>query len=184
MSQSGPLNENAISPSIATEYDCDVGIAIPAANILNVFSDEIVPSRDYFEKGIETFGSGNTITIVLKNRFTGGGSTSNAVTPTNVGSTFCSLSAPGTWTISSQVSAYAPVSQFGASFQMFASGLWDGVTARVIGTPTVFSNVDAALAGAYIVLTVIGGNTFQIECFGVAAQNIDWNGVSYFITAN
>ncbi len=55
MSQAGKLNSSSgpVPPSVATSYQTDAGIAVPAANILNVFGGE----------GIDTSGAGNTVTI-------------------------------------------------------------------------------------------------------------------------
>jgi hypothetical protein len=55
VSQAGILNAvtTPLPPEIATEYICNTGIAVPAANILNVFG----------ATGTTTEGSGNTITI-------------------------------------------------------------------------------------------------------------------------
>lgn len=55
MSQSGLLNTTSgpMPPAVATSYVTDSGTAIPVANILNVLGGE----------GIDTTGSGNTVTI-------------------------------------------------------------------------------------------------------------------------
>ena len=53
MSQGGPLNTEDLPPDVATSFVCDVGIAVPATNILNVVG----------AGGATTSGLGNTITI-------------------------------------------------------------------------------------------------------------------------
>lgn len=47
------LASGPVPPSVATSYVCDTGVAVPAANVLNVLGSD----------GIDTAGSGNTITI-------------------------------------------------------------------------------------------------------------------------
>lgn len=57
MSQAGILkvSDQILPPDVATTYVCDVGSAVPVANILDVFGGG----------GIQTTGLGNTITITV-----------------------------------------------------------------------------------------------------------------------
>lgn len=57
MSQAGILNSTSSSPTIPTQFTTDSGIAVPAANNLNVFGGT----------GIATSGAGSTITITVVN---------------------------------------------------------------------------------------------------------------------
>jgi hypothetical protein len=66
MSQGGPLGQIDLPPSVPTQIFCDVGVAIPTSNTLNVFGAGTTT----------TSGLGNTITITS----TGGGYTWNVVT--------------------------------------------------------------------------------------------------------
>lgn len=59
MSQAGLLDIEGSHPQIPTQFDANVGFAIPIGNVLEILGDD----------GITTTGSGNTITISL----TGGG---------------------------------------------------------------------------------------------------------------
>ena len=60
MSQAGANNEKG-TPSIPTQFVCDVGIAVPALNTLDVFGGP----------GCQTVGAGNVITInVVTSAFT------------------------------------------------------------------------------------------------------------------
>jgi hypothetical protein len=181
MSQSGSLGVPNTHPSIATQYTEDTGIAVPVANNLNIFSDEILPSiADSIHPGITTLGSGSTVMIALVNRTSGSGSTTDA-TVTNVGTTFFSIGPLiGTWAITAQISAYAPATKLGASFQLYSCGLYDGTTGRIVGTPTVLSNVDPLLSGIYVNLAVVSADSFQVQCFGIMGQDIDWTGVINF----
>lgn len=53
MSQGGPLNTEDLPPDVATSFVCNVGVATPAANLLNVLG----------AGGATTTGIGNTITV-------------------------------------------------------------------------------------------------------------------------
>ncbi len=55
MSQSGELDVIASHPEIPTQFDADVGFAVPIGNILEI--------KGAPGSGITTFGSGNTILI-------------------------------------------------------------------------------------------------------------------------
>jgi hypothetical protein len=55
MSQAGLIDIEGSHPQIATQYDANVGFAIPLNNVLEILGDD----------GITTSGSGNTITISL-----------------------------------------------------------------------------------------------------------------------
>lgn len=185
MSQSGPLNENAISPTIATQYTTDSGIAIPAANNLNVFSTYITPPRQFWEQGIETFGAGDTVSIAIRNRFTAqGNTTGGGGNITNTSGVFFSADPPGLYNIECQISCYDPVNLRGASFQLFSCGLWDGAAGTILGTPTVISNVSVGLEDAYVDLEVIGGAFFLVVCHGVVGVFLDWRGVGNWTLVN
>ena len=54
MSQGGALNTEDLPPDVATSYVCDVGVAVPTANTLNVLG----------AGGATTSGLGNTITVI------------------------------------------------------------------------------------------------------------------------
>lgn len=65
MSQSGPLTVSGmapIPPTVATEYDADIGFAVPAANILNILGDVSSPGG----VPVHTEGLGNTITTFVQ----------------------------------------------------------------------------------------------------------------------
>ncbi len=59
MSQAGQINSAAgpVPPAVPTQFTTDSGVAVPAANNLNVFGGV----------GATTSGSGSTITITVKN---------------------------------------------------------------------------------------------------------------------
>lgn len=59
MSQAGLIDIEGSHPQIPTQFDANIGFAIPINNVLEILGED----------GIETEGSGNTITI----RLTGGG---------------------------------------------------------------------------------------------------------------
>jgi len=66
VSQAGVLDVDSSNPQIPTQFDTDSGPAIPIANVLEIVGGP----------GIETSGSGNTVTISL----TGGGAGIDSIT--------------------------------------------------------------------------------------------------------
>lgn len=167
------VNTSSSSPvipvDVATSYPTDSGIAIPAANILNVYANDTNVNND---NGIQTIGSGNTVTVQLTNRLTGSTTTTDA-TPTTIISV--SLGAvPGTYYVSGDLVAYDITDAAGAAYSFSAAAITDGATATEISTETKDIFEQAAMATADFSFGVTG-NTAFLQVTGIVATTIDWS---------
>lgn len=156
-------------PQVPTSFVTDSGTAIPVANILNVLANDTTANND---NGIQTIGSGNTLTIQLTNRITGSATTTNA-TPT----TLISLSlgaTPGTYIVEGDITAYNSTDLAGASYTFAGAAVTNGVTATEIGVENKDIFEQVAMTAADFNLGITGNSAF-IEVIGIAGKTINWN---------
>lgn len=162
MSQGGPLGELQLTPVIPTQIVCDVGVAIPAGNTLNVFG----------AGGTSTSGLGNTITILSS----GGGyiwnvvtSASNPVTLTKGNAYICKGALPVQFILPA-------ASAVGDSFRICGySNLWtiaqNAMQSMTVGVVTstvgVFGSVAATTVSDGIEFVCVTANT---EFFEIGIQ--------------
>lgn len=171
MSQAGITNTSSgpVPPAVATSYVTDAGTAVPVANILNVLGNDSTANND---NGISTTGAGNTVTVVLSNRFTGQVTTTDAtVTPIVT----IPLAATGTtYSVSGVVTVRVPATGDGASYDFSSAIKTNGVAAIEIGTeyPTTFEDASLVLAN---ITFVASGNNGVLNVIGVAATTINWD---------
>ena len=149
-------------PTVPTSFVTDSGTAIPAANILNVLGGT----------GIDTEGSGNTVTIKLANSgqafTTTVGATTDEVTIINLGAT------PSIGLFTSRIVGYdAGGSGNGVAYYLIRSAKTDGATASLVGLGSPIEFEDAAFVTANATATV-SGNNVTVTVLGVAGFTIDW----------
>ena len=161
------------TPSIPTSFQTDNGIATPAANILNILTNDTTVNNN---NGIEDTGSGNTVTILLTNRLQGSVTTAGLVTSPIITFTPTVI---GSYTIECRISAYNTTSSLGAGYSLFGTARFDGVNSNLCGTVDRIVNEEGAMSSANSTFTVSGANII-ISGVGYAAQNINWNAVALY----
>src|ERR1700676_1744105 len=163
------VNDGALPPDVPTLFVEDSGTAVPAANTLNVIGGEISQPN---VNGIETIGSGNTISINLTNRVSGDITTTNN-TPTTI-FIFGLGSTPAVFSFSGEVTAFDITDQAGASYGVTYGVKTNGIAATEIGFQVTSNFEDQALISAGVIVTVSGNNlVFQVQ--GLNGKTIDWD---------
>lgn len=171
MSQAGTISGGGGGgPTVPTQFTTDDGIAIPAANNLNVLGGS----------GIETYAdpnNGDNLYIEIQNSCTTTGTTVGATT-----ADLCTipLSTAGTYTFESRVSAWETGGTAGGGFSVNGVLRSDGASATVIGDSDNFAHKDAVLQDARVEILASGVNAV-IRVTGVAGYTINWGAFSVYI---
>lgn len=141
-------------PTVPTQFTTDSGIAIPAANNLNV----VTPGGG--TQGIMTSGAGSTITItVFPADVTGSVTTVGAQTLPVI--TFPLGATPGTYTFDCSVAGFATSgvgSPAGCGFTIVGSVRTDGATGTLVPNQAVDHFEEAVLTGVTSLIAVSGNN--------------------------
>lgn len=175
MSQSGIINTQGGTPppTVPTSFVADTGIAVPAANILNVPAIDSIANN---ANGITTTGSGNTLTTVLTNRLQGtattvGTGTADVITftPTVV----------GTYSIEYRTAAFNTTSTLGSGYSFFGAVRYNGVTAVICDAFDEINNEEGAMTAVGLDVVVSGANII-LRATGYAAQTINWSSVGLY----
>lgn len=168
MSQAGILVPSG-TPSVATSYVTDSGTAIPVANILNVLANDTSSNND---NGIQTIGSGNTVTIQLTNRVTG------TVTTTDATPTVCASLTLGAvaavYLLEGDAVAFDVTDTAGGAYSFAGATRTDGATSTTFGSEFINQFEEAAMAASNVILAD-SGNTVQVQVVGIAGKTIHWS---------
>lgn len=163
------VTAGSLPPSVATSYVTDDGIAIPAANILNVLANDTNVNND---NGIQTIGSGNTVTVQLTNRLTGFVTTTDD-TPTTLISVPLGSDA-GTYLATGDVLAYNVTDSGGAAYTYEGAATTDGATGIEIGVEQRNQFEQAVMAAADFSFGISGNNAF-VQVIGIPGKTINWS---------
>lgn len=174
MSQAGVLGTSG-TPSVATTFTTDSGNATPAANILNVLAADTIADN---ANGIQTTGSGNTVTIQLTNRLQGSGSVTGAITGDII--TFALGGSAAVYRFEIYVTGRDVATGDGVGYSLMGSARTDGAAATLIGSPFQDNDEDASLTAALMNL-VVSGNNVILQATGVAAQTINYSAVCTYV---
>lgn len=179
MSQAGIINTTSgpVPPSVPTSFVTDSGTAVPAANILNVITNDTTANN---ANGIQDTGSGNTVTIFLTNRFHGSGTTVGATTADLV--TFALGATPATYIFEITTAAFNPSTPAGAGYKTYATIRTTGVAGTLIDDQDSIINEDAALVTSDDNV-IVSGNNAIFRVTGVVGLTIDWVTVGTYVRA-
>ena len=169
---------NGGGPAVPTQFTTDSGVAVPAANNLNVLANDTTAND---ADGITTTGSGSTVTVLLTNRLQGTGSTVGAVTADLI--TFSLGATAGVFTFEVNVSGFESTTPAGCGYSIFGTARTNGggaPVATLIGTPDKIVNEDAALTTSDCNM-IVSGNNVIIRATGTAALTTNWNAVGYYV---
>jgi hypothetical protein len=161
------LSAGGLPPTVPTSFQTDSGVAVPVADVLNIFGGS----------NIGTTGSGNTVTINFSydcnQSITTTDATPTVITCFNLGST------PAVFTFSMRIAAFAPALGKGAGYTTSTAARTDGVTATLISIAELDPFEDAAFAPADAVLGV-SGNNIIVTVTGLAGTTINWHEQTLF----
>ena len=164
------VTAGSLPPVVATQFTSDnATVAIPAANNLNVFSDD---SSSNIDNGIQTTASGSTLTINLTNRITGSVTTTDATITTIL--TLPMGATPGTFYVYGNVQAFNSSTPVSGAYSFTGGFRTDGVTATELGVELHDEFEDAALITSDIFISASAGNII-LQVQGVAGLSINWN---------
>ena len=157
------------TPSVSTSFATDSGTATPAANIITILG---VDSTDNNDNGIQTVGSGSTVSVQLTNRYTAALTTADATITTIV--TLPMTATPGTFYVHGNVQLFESATPASAGFSFSGAYRTDGATSVELGTEFHDTFQDPSLAASDIFLSV-SGNNILLQVKGIAATSINWN---------
>lgn len=165
-----------IPPTVATVYETDNGAAIPAANILNVYANDTNEDND---NGIQTIGSGNTVTVQLTNRITGTITTHDAAATElislNMGTT------AGVYHLEGSLIAYNTTDVAGAAYTFSGAARTTGAVGIEIATESKDIYEEAAMVLCDFNFGVDAlTNTAFIEVIGIALKDINWSVIATY----
>lgn len=163
------------TPSVPTSFVTDSGTATPAANVINILANDVTTDN---ANGIQTDGSGSTVTINLTNRFNGTGSTVGAVTTDLI--TFDLGASVAVYAFRFQVASRDTTSGDGLGYNITSTFRTDGASATRINTPFSEEDEDASLTASSINM-VASGNNAILRATGSAGITLSWGVVGEYV---
>ena len=165
-----------LPPAVPIQFTTDDGIAVPAANNLDLLGDD---STDNDVDGIRTVAAGDTVTIELTNRLQG---TATSTTGSNADIvTFALDVVPKVYRFKFDVAGRETTTGDGVGYTIFASYKTDGATATIIQTEFKDADEDAALATANVTLTTDGANSVILRGTSTLTTTILYSAVGSYI---
>lgn len=162
---SGGVNS---TPSVPTSFTTDNGVAVPAANNINIVGDN----------GIVTEGSGSTVTVKF-----------NEDTNTTLGiatSTILTITPPDndTTTVQVLISGYDSTADLGVGGQIVATIRKTGGVVTVLGTPDIIKNGDPLdipsginMSASTFTVVASGGN-IEVQATSSSTNTVTWTAIT------
>lgn len=167
-------------PQVATSFVTDIGgPAVPVANVLNVPGGTSTSNNI---NGIQTLGSGNTLTIQLTNRIIGSGTTTDGVTPVTLFS-FPMGAVPGTYSFTIHLAVFDVTDSIGAGYSVIDVVRTTGAAGVLIGGNIASSEEEGALTNLSF-SSIISGNNFVVEVIGLAGKTINYVSITDYVFAS
>lgn len=163
-------NANNPPPVVPIQFTTDDGIAVPAANNLNVLGGS----------GVETYADpdpSDNLFIKIKNSNTAQAQTIGAVTADII---TVPLTVAGTYTFEIRVAAWESTGPNGGGYSKNAVIRSTGAAATLIGDSDGFVHTDTALEDSDVNI-IASGNNAIIRLLGVAGLTINWGAFSVYI---
>ncbi len=180
MSQAGIINNGTgpVPPTVATQYVLDDGIAVPAANSLNVLGETTEENND---NGIMTIADpdpGDNLFIALTNRLIGEveseeGSVEDLIT-------FSLSDSAASYRFNFDVIGRETTTGATVGYSVDGTAKTDGSTASLVATPFIDNDEDASLITANIDL-VVSGNDVILQVTGVVGTTITYKAVGLYV---
>lgn len=170
------VTSGVLPPDVPLEFTADVGVAVPAANNLNVFGQTNFVDD---AAGIRTEGIGDTLLVQLTNRIQGNGTTVGNVTDDII--TFNLGATPGTFKMQFEVAAFDSATPSGLGYAIDASVRTDGAAATIIGDPDADEDEDVVLQDEADWAIVTSGNDVILRVTGVTGLTLNWNSVMLYV---
>jgi len=163
------LASGPVPPAVPTSFQTDSGVAVPAANVLNILTSDVT---DNFDNGIHDTGSGNTVTISLTNRATGTVTTTDDTITTVI--TLPMGATPACLYVYGNVQAFNSSNPAAGGYSFSGAFITDGITATELGSDFQDQFESLILEDADILL-IASGNNIVLQVEGLPATTINWN---------
>lgn len=163
------------TPSVPTSFATDSGTATPAANTITIVGDDTSANDN---DGITTTGSGSTVTVLLTNRITGTGTTTDGVTPVTIYS-FPLGAVPGTYLFTAECVAYDVTDALSSGYTSYAVVRTTGAAGTIISSSVGLITEEGIMSGVSVVNS-ISGNNLLLEATGLAAKTINYRALTTY----
>lgn len=163
------------TPSVPTNFVTDSGTATPVANALNVLADDTTSDNT---NGIQTTGSGDTLTVEITNRLYGTGSTTGAVTDDVI--TFSLGGSTAGYALWFEVIGRDTGTGDLVRYTLRGTFKTDGATATRVNTPFTDDDESASIVDSSADL-IASGNNAVVRVTGTAGQTISWTSVGWYL---
>lgn len=177
-----PASSQPPPPSVPTNFETQDGTATTSNNILIVNGDDSTENNINgitAKGGVAGTGTANEVDIVLTNRITGSGQTTDDVTPV-VLYTFPLGATPGNYNFFIRCTAYDVDDSLGAAYTSFSGIRTTGAAGVVLGANVGMVTEEGALEDA-VLTNQVTGNNYELVVTGLAGKTINYVALTEYI---